>query len=48
MYAQEGSEANKAKIAKLMEMGFPEDKVKEALAKNAFNEENALNTLLNS
>ena len=45
-FAKDPDELCKGKVKKLVDMGFPEAKAKEALAKNGFNEEAAINALL--
>ena len=45
-YAKNPLEVNKEKIKKLTDMGFPEAKVKEVLAKVGFDEEAAVNILI--
>ena len=45
-YAKNPLEVNKEKIKRLTDMGFPEDKVKEVLAKVGYDEEAAVNMLI--
>jgi ubiquitin-conjugating enzyme (huntingtin interacting protein 2) len=47
-YAKDPEEINKEKVQKLMEMGFPEDKVRDALTKAGWNEETAIASLIGS